>query len=221
MRKTRTKRLAKGGNKTPRIKEPHKGKDACNILDTQLTKYASNSIWQTCIRQNGEQNNIYYIIPKNAIMKDIKTVRSPLFSLKHNGKSDEFIVQINGQLVSCFLYIKQQWYALAMINFSVVENFHYYKLDGVNSLYDKNGNIVLRNAKLISQPPNPTDSNPKDIISITKTTEVSKTSNKFIYGLLNKFVLQKLTGSTARELPIDAVGFYGLDEGLDALKGIF
>ena len=145
-------------------------------------------------------------------MKDLKTIRNPIFSLKHDGKSDEFSVQIGEEFVSCFLHIKRQWYALAMIDFSVIENFHYYKLDGVKSLYDKNGTILLKHAKPIPQDPNPTDSNPKDIIRITKTTEVSNTNNKPIYDLLNNFVTQKLTASNVRELPIYAVAFEGVDE---------
>ena len=198
MGKTRNKRNRKGGNKT-HSKKKHSNA-GCNTFDTQLTKYVSNSVWRTCIRHN----NIYYIIPKNAVLKDIKTVRAPKFAVKLDGTPGEFSVQIEDQYISCFLHIKKQWYALAMVNFAITQNFRYYRLDGVDSLYDKNGTIKLKNAKL--------QTNLTDTISITKTTPILKTNDNPIYDLLNNFVTQKLVASTAREFVTDMILVKGVEE---------
>lgn len=177
-----------------------KNKDNCQLLDTGIDRYTSNSVWKTCIRQNDKKNVIYYIIPNNAILKDIYTIRDPIFKLKHNGEISDFSIEVENQSVSCFLYIQGEWYVLAMINFSVFEYFHYYKLAGVKTLYNKNGTIMLKNAKMIS--PNK--------LNITNATPVLK-DNKEIYELMNNFVTQKIVASSARELPIDIFGFEVLD----------
>jgi len=199
MRKTRIKRRPKGGNKSQTLKH----KDSCDILDTQIKRYISNDVWKTCIRQNGKKNIIYYITPKNAIMKDIHTIREPKFVLNHNGKTEEFSVQIDEQYVSCFLYINGHWYVFVMINFAVIDNFRYYKLNDLKTIYDKNGTILLKHTEKKSS---------ADAIRITKSTEVLKNRNPDVYELMNKFAIQKLLASDVKQAPADAVVFEFLDE---------
>jgi len=198
MTKTRSKRRRRGGNnKTPKSKLP----DSCNLLDNQLKHYTSNDIWKTCIGQNGKQNIIYYITPKNAIMKDISTIRAPKFVLHHNGTPAEFSIQIDEQYVSCFLYINSHWYVFVMINFAVIENFRYYKLTGVKSLYDKSGTLMLKHTETVSS----------DTVRFKNATQVTKTGNSYIYDLMNNFATQKLVASNVRQAPVDAAAFEILD----------
>ena len=207
MKNTRHRRKKRGGNRnttssTKKKNNTNKHNVKCNTTDEQLP-YKSNNIWKTCIHQNNKQNTIYYIIPKNAIIKDIRTIRDPKFVLIHNGTSEEYSIQINNEFVSCFLFINREWYAFAMINFAVLDTFRYYKIDDVKYVYDKNGNIVLKN---IDEFPS------NGIIHIKKATEVVKKENPHVYDLMNKFAFEKMLATEARQAPADAVGFGLLDE---------
>ena len=135
-------------------------------------------------------------------MKDISTIRAPKFLLKHNGKTEEFSVQIDRQFVSCFLHINSKWYVFVMVNFAVLENFRYYKLNDLKTLYDKNGTILLKSTEMSSS----------DTIRIKNATQVTKKGNPDVYELMNNFATQKLLASNAREIVPDEVGFEILDE---------
>lgn len=173
------------------------GGENCQLLDTKVDRYTSNEVWKTCIRQNGKINIIYYVIPKNAIMKDIYTIRNPKFALKHKGKIGEFSIQIENQFVSCFLYINGQWYAFAMLNLSVFEYFSFYRINELKSLYNSNGTIILKNATTIST----------DVININNTTRILKENSTEVYELMNNFATQKMTASQTREFAVDMVAF--------------
>jgi hypothetical protein len=99
----------------------------------------SNNIWKTCISQDNKKNIIYYITPKNVIIKSVDTYQIPKFLVNKNGKKSQFKFQIGkeNRYISCFLLIDKEWYAITIIpNSFVYSNRLYYKLNNLFKLYD-------------------------------------------------------------------------------------
>ena len=197
--KKRQKKRQKTGQKKRGGQTSKKQTDSkeCRILDEQLP-YKSNNIWKTCIYQNGK-NIIYYITPKNVIVKSISTYQIPKFVLNVNGAENQFKIKIDDQFVSCFIYLHSQWYAITIIaNSFIFENIRYYR---VNNLFRLDATGKLHFAKVANE-----------IINVDKKYYSPVSTKSETYNLLNNFTTQKLIARDVKEIVAVDVGTSFLDE---------
>ena len=195
MKTTRYKRK-KGGNRNTTSKRANK----CHILDEQMN-YKTNNIWKTCIYQNNKNNIIYYITPKNVIIKSISTVLIPEFVFNVEDMERQYKIKINDQFVSCFIYLDSKWYVITIIaNSFISDNMRYYHIKNLLTL-DNTGKIKFATQTVDSD----------NIINVDKKyySLVSQKSNT--HKLLNNFANQKLLGNTAKHIAVLDVIDYFID----------
>jgi hypothetical protein len=195
MKSTRYKRK-KGGNNTTTSKRENE----CRILGEQMN-YKTNNIWKTCIYQNKKNNIIYYITPKNVIIKRISTVLIPKFVFNIEGGERQYKIKINDQFVSCFIYLNSKWYVITIIaNSFISDNMRYYHIKKLLTL-DNTGKMQFATQS--------TDSD--DTINVDKKyySLVSKKSNT--HKLLNNFANQKLLESGVKDIAVLDVIDYFID----------
>lgn len=200
MKKTRSLKSKKSGKSKQRTSKTHESKQhSCNIIDTQLN-YKSNNIWKTCIHKNAKNNIIYYITPKNVIIKSISTIQIPEFVLELNGKEQQCKIKIEDKFVSCFIYVNKRWHVITITsNTFIFENMRYYLL--VDKLFKLNnaGKIILSTHQMVLN----------DTINVNNNDYTPVSTDSSVYKILKEFTFQKLIGTVAK-LEVAFVGATGL-----------
>jgi hypothetical protein len=178
-----------------------KAEDPCNLLDTQHPQ-KNNRLWNTCIKENGINNHILYVTPlNNLLIKDIETMRVPLFKI--NDKICK--IQIEDKFVGCFLKICGKWYAIMRLfgktlNTGVFarteKNKAFYKLKSIN-VNEETGSINIVNCteyykKLLF-------SNNTPIIKLNNDTFTNIRTDNDVFKILQKFRQQKIVGNAVKE----------------------
>jgi hypothetical protein len=173
----------------------------CNLLDTQHPQ-KNNKLWNTCINENGINNHILYITSlNNLLIKDIETLRVPLFKI--NDKICK--IQIEDKFVGCFLKICGKWYAIMRLfgktlNTGVFarteKNKAFYELNCI-TVNEENGSIQIDKFTEYNQ--KLTLSNDTPIIKLNNYAFTNIRKDNDVFKILQKFRQQKIIGNSIKE----------------------
>jgi hypothetical protein len=187
-----------------------KSQDPCDFSDTQHPPKI-NKLWETCINENGVNNHILYITPlNNLLIKDIETMRVPLFQINKNICK----IQIEDKFVNCFLNICDKWYAIMRLFgktlntgvFARTEtNKAFYELKFIN-VDKETGSIEIKNFEVLKK--KLLFSNNTPIIKLNNDTFTNIRKDNDVFKILQKFRQQKIVGNAIKEnLLIDLLQF--------------
>jgi len=144
-------RYKKNKDRKKRKSRKQKGGDQCAGLNKD--KQIGNTTWTTCVDANNKKNDLFFIVPKNVVIKSVETAQIPEFDVRFSATDvpQQRKIKIEDKYVACFVEIENQWYAVMRlfgktINteiFAFTEtNKAFYKLTDGCIAFDKQTGVI-------------------------------------------------------------------------------